>query len=158
MAIEYSFTTRWKTAAPIHEAWEAIRLSLEWPQWWKSFTSVVELKPGNEMGIGSIRRYTLQSPTKYKLSFDLLLTDRIEHRALKGTASGDLAGTGTWRFEEKDGLTYIECQWNVKTTKAWMNLLAFILKPAFKYNHSLVMKKGAKYLSNRLGVEVTDIS
>jgi hypothetical protein len=158
MPIEYSFTTRWKTKAPIHEVWEAIRLSLDWPQWWKSFESVIELQPGDEMGIGSVRRYTLQSPTRYKLSFDLLLTDRIEHKLLKGRASGELAGTGTWTFEEKDGMTYVQCLWNVSTTKSWMNTLAFLLKPAFKYNHRLVMKKGAKYLAQRLGVEVRDIS
>src|ERR1039457_5516743 len=98
MAIEYSFTTKWKTTAPIHDAWEAIRLSLEWPKWWKSFVSVTESEPGDELGIGSIRRYTLQSPTHYKLTFDLLLTERIENKLLKGEASGELAGTGIWHF------------------------------------------------------------
>ena len=158
MAIEYSFITHWKTTAPIHLAWETIRLSLEWPEWWKSFISVTELQPGNDMGIGSIRRYTLQSPTKYKLTFDLLLTERIEHKLLKGIASGELAGEGIWHFREEDGFTFIECHWKVKTTKAWMNALAFILKPAFQFNHKLVMKKGAKYLDKRLGYPVLDIS
>jgi len=158
MAIEYSFITRWKTAAPIHEVWETIRLSLEWPEWWKSFVSVKELAPGDEMGIDSIRRYTLQSPTRYKLTFDLLLTDRVEHKLLKGVASGDLAGEGIWHFQVLDNMTFVECHWNVKTTKAWMNALAFILKPAFQFNHRMVMKKGAKYLEKRLNTPVTDIS
>lgn len=158
MAIAYSFTTKWKTSAPVHDVWEAIRLSLDWPQWWKSFVSVTELQPGDNLGIGSIRRYTLQSPTRYKLTFDLLLTERVEHKKLKGEASGELAGTGTWLFDIRDGMTYIECQWNVSTTKAWMNLLAFILKPAFQYNHKQVMKKGAGFLAQRLGTEVTDFS
>lgn len=158
MAIEYSFVTRWKTPAPIHEVWEAIRLSLDWPQWWRSFVSVKELVPGNDLGIGSVRRYTLQSPAKYKLTFDLLLTDRVEHKLLKGVASGELAGEGIWHFQVLDGTTYVECHWNVKTTKAWMNALAFVLRPAFQYNHKLVMKKGAKYLEQKLAVPVTDIS
>lgn len=158
MAIEYSFITKWKTSAPVHEVWETIRLSLEWPQWWKSFISVIELEPGDEMGIGSIRRYTLKSPTQYKLTFDLLLTDRVENKLLKGVASGELAGEGIWHFRVLDGITYIECHWNVRTTKVWMNALAFILRPAFQYNHRLVMKKGAKYLEKKIGAPVTDIS
>lgn len=158
MAIEYSFVTRWKTKVPLHLVWETIRLSLEWPQWWKSFTAVTELQPGDEMGIGSIRRYTLQSPAKYKLTFDLLLTERMEHKLLKGIASGELAGEGIWHFREQDGTTFIECHWNVKTTKTWMNALAFILKPAFQFNHKLVMRKGAGDLQKKLGYPVDDIS
>ncbi len=158
MAIEYSFTTKWKTPAPLDDVWEAIRLSLEWPLWWKDFISVTESIPGDVNGIGSIRTYTLKSPTKYKLTFDLLLTHRIDRKLLKGTANGDLTGTGEWHFDVKDGFTFIECRWNVSTTKGWMNLLAFMLQPAFKYNHRLVMKNGARSLEKRLGVKVTDIS
>ena len=158
MAIAYSFTTEWETTASIADVWEAIRNSLEWPQWWKSFISVTETIPGDELGIGSVRKYTLQSPTSYKLTFDMLLTDRVEYKLLSGKADGELAGTGTWHFDVRNGKTYIECRWNVSTTKAWMNALAFILKPAFQYNHRKVMKDGAKYLEKRLGAPVTDIS
>ena len=158
MPIEYSFSTKWKTTANIQNVWDAIRLSLEWPVWWKSFNSVIEITPGDEMGIGSIRRYTLRSPAHYKLTFDFLLTDRIEHKLLSGKASGELEGSGFWHFNVNDGITYIECQWNVKTTRAWMNTFAFLLKPAFKYNHRLVMKKGAQYLEKKLGVPVDAIS
>jgi hypothetical protein len=157
MAIEYSFTTHWKTTASINDVWEAIRFSLEWPGWWKSFVAVKEIVPGDEMGIGSIRRYTLKSPTHYKLTFDLLLTDRIEHKLLSGKVSGELEGTGIWHFDVRDGITFIECQWNVRTTKAWMNALAFMLRPAFKYNHRMVMKQGAQYLAKKLGVPVDDV-
>jgi hypothetical protein len=158
MAIEYSFTTKWKTTAPIHDVWEAIRLSLYWPKWWKSFVSVIELEHGDDRGIGSIRRYTLKSPSHYTLSFDMLLTDREEYKLLSGKATGELEGTGTWHFYEQDGMTWIECHWNVKTTKAWMNALAFILRPAFSYNHRMVMKKGAQFLAKKLNTPVFDIS
>lgn len=157
MAIAYSFTTKWETNAPVGDVWEAIRNSLDWPKWWKSFISVTETTPGDAQGIGSVRKYTLQSPTRYKLTFDMLLTDRIEHKLLAGKATGELAGTGTWHFDTRNGKTYIECQWNVATTKAWMNIFAFLLKPAFQYNHRKVMKDGAKYLEQRLGAPVSDI-
>lgn len=53
----------------------------------------------------------------------MLLTDRIEHKLLAGKATGELAGTGTWHFDFRKGKTYIEWQWNVATSKAWMNIL-----------------------------------
>lgn len=158
MAIEYSFITRWKTEAPIEHVWDAIRLSLEWPSWWKDFMAVKELEPGDELGIGSIRRYTLRSPTLYTLSFDLLLTERQEYQLLSGKATGELAGTGIWHFSTREGFTFVECHWTVKTTRRWMNMFAFILKPAFQYNHRLSMKRGARYLSGKLGKPVVDIS
>lgn len=158
MAIAYSFTTKWETPAPLNEVWEAIRNSLDWPEWWKSFTDVTELNHGDENGIGGIYRYTLKSPTHYKLTFDLQLTERIEHKKLEGKASGELEGTGTWLFEEKNGITFIECIWNVKTTQRWMNALAFILMPLFKYNHRMVMKKGGQYLAKKLNAQVIDVS
>jgi hypothetical protein len=158
MPVKYSFITKWKTAAPIQDVWDAIRLSLEWPAWWKDFISVQELEPGDELGVGSIRRYTLKSPTTYRLTFDILLNERIEHKRLSGKASGELEGSGDWYFEVKDGSTFIECHWHVHTTKPWMNAFAFILRPAFQYNHKLSMKRGARYLSEKLGVPVTDIS
>jgi uncharacterized membrane protein len=158
MPIQYSFVTRWKTNAPHTDVWEVIKDSLDWPRWWKSFTSVTELSPGDEQNIGSIRRYTLKSPTGYKLTFDLELLERKEYKRLHGKASGELQGSGTWTITEYNGETYIECLWHVQTTKKWMNALAFMLKPAFMYNHQLVMKKGAKYLSAKLGVPVHDVS
>ena len=80
MAIAYAFTTRWTTPAPIDDVWEAIRNSLEWPMWWKSFTDVIEIEHGDEKGIGGIYKYTLKSPTHYKLTFDMLLIERVEHK------------------------------------------------------------------------------
>ena len=43
--------------------------------------------------------------------------------------------------------------WNVATTKAWMNLLAPVARPVFKWNHDVVMGWGAEGISKKLGVE-----
>ena len=48
--------------------------------WWKSFTDVIEIEHGDEKGIGGIYKYTLKSPTHYKLTFDMLLIERVEHK------------------------------------------------------------------------------
>ncbi|HKQ32652.1 MAG TPA: polyketide cyclase, partial [Thermodesulfobacteriota bacterium] len=41
--------------------------------------------------------------------------------------------------------------WQVETTKPWMNLIAPLARPIFKWNHDVVMKWGAEGLARRLG-------
>ena len=150
----YSFITRWQIAAPLEQVWQAIYESKRWPEWWRSVKAVREVVKGDEQGIGSIRIYTLSSPAKYNLCFSLLLTERVDHSLLKGTASGQLEGTGAWYFKEHNGISHIECHWQVATTIPWMNHLGFLLAPFFRYNHALVMRQGAKSLARKLNAQL----
>lgn len=146
----YSFSTKWIINAPLLDVWNAIYYSTEWPMWWKGVTRVTELNKGDEQGIGSIRTYTLSSPMAYQLSFQLLVTEHIHLQKLKGIASGDLEGTGTWHFEENNNTTIVVCEWEVATTIPWMNYFAFVLAPIFSFNHKKVMQWGAKSLAKKL--------
>lgn len=151
---KYSFISRWQIKAPIEAVWDAIYESEHWPEWWKGVTNVEEIAKGNTNGVDSIRNYTIVSPALYKLKFSLILTDNVEHRLLRGNAAGELEGTGTWLFSERDGITCVECHWIVTTNVAWMNLFAFLLAPFFRYNHKLVMRKGASCLATKLNSEL----
>lgn len=154
MAITYSFITRWETSATIDTVWEVIQDSVNWPRWWPDFKQVKEVRSGSADGTGSVRRYTLRSPMGYTLTFDLEVTKVTAHNIITGKASGELEGTGTWLMVRQGDTTFIECHWNVSTTKTWMNRLAFALKPVFTYCHIHVMKNGARYLSAKLKTEV----
>lgn len=148
---EYHFVSNWQLKTPLDSAWNVIVNSLEWHQWWRSMENVTTIKEGGKDSIGNIRRYTIKSPVGYKLRFDLLLTRYELHSQLEGTATGDLVGKGSWHFQQVKDITYITCRWDVKTTKGWMNTFRWALAPILKWNHALVMKKGAKGLSRRLG-------
>lgn len=154
MPITYSFVTRWETPAAVERVWHVLQDSLHWPQWWASFKYVEEVSKGADNGIGSVRRYTLRSPMGYTLTFCLELTHIIDNNLISGKASGELVGTGTWIMARTNDMTYIECQWEVATTKPWMNVLAFLLRPVFIYNHARVMRQGARYLAAKLADEV----
>jgi hypothetical protein len=154
MATEYAFITRWQIKAPLKQVWDAIYSSLNWPEWWKGVLAVKELQKGDEDGIDSIREYTWRSILPYKLAFHMRLTELEKYRRMKGKAFGELEGEGEWFFEEKDGITYIQYNWTVFTNKSWMNYLAFIMKPAFSYNHDVVMSWGAKGLAKKLNAEL----
>lgn len=154
MATHYAFTTYWEIRAPLPQVWDAIYHSLEWPRWWKGVLDVTEIEKGDVHGIGGVRSYTWKSVLPYQLTFNLRLTEIDTHRYLKGKAFGELEGEGEWFFEEKNGITCIRYNWTVHTNKAWMNYLSFILKPAFTFNHNIVMGWGAKGLAKNLNAEL----
>jgi hypothetical protein len=82
------------------------------------------------------------------------LTEKDELKRLKGVAFGELEGTGEWTFRQEDGIISITYNWNIITTKNWMNTFAFILKPVFKFNHDVVMYWGGKGLAKKLGTKL----
>jgi len=149
----YSFVTVWRHQAPIGDVYDAIADSLHWPEWWSTVTRVEEVAAGDPVtGIGNVRRYTFKGSLPYALAFDLAVTGTERPRTLAGRATGELEGTGVWTLtEEADRITVARYDWNVRTTRWWMNLLAPLARPIFKANHDLVMKAGAKGLCSRLG-------
>jgi hypothetical protein len=154
MPEEYSFITHWQLRAPVEKVWDCIYNSMEWPQWWKGVKKVTEIHPNDESGINGVRDYTWKSALPYQLCFTMKLTEKDTYRRLKGIATGELEGTGEWLFSEKEGITDVRYYWNIHTTKKWMNSMAFLLKPVFKFNHNLVMHWGGKGLAEKLGVEL----
>ena len=151
----YHFVSYWKLKAPRKEVWDVINNSTQWNDWWKSIKNVEEKYVGDSpSGIGNIRSYTIKSPVGYKLHFDLVLTRREIDSVLEGDASGDLLGKGAWYFQEADSITTVLIKWDVATTIGWMNTFRFILSPVLRWNHALVMKKGAKGLARKMNTEL----
>lgn len=147
----YRFLTAWLLEAPIEPVWEAIYDAERWPEWWRGVESVVELDPGGEDKVGSVSRHRWRSFLPYVVEFESRTT-RVERPCLiEGEASGELAGEGRWRLFERGGLTAVLYEWNVRTTRPWMNLLAPIARPAFRWNHGWVMRRGGEGLARRIG-------
>jgi hypothetical protein len=100
-----------------------------------------------------VSRFTWRSVLPYELSFDAQVT-RVERPYLiDGSATGELEGTGTWRLFEGQGTAAVY-EWRVRTTRRWMNLLGPVARPAFAWNHDLVMRQGAEGIARRLGVRL----
>jgi len=92
-----------------------------------------------------------RSRVPYELEFEFAVRELDEPRSMSGDAIGELTGTGHWRLFEQDGVTAVTYEWNVRTTKAWMNLLSPLARPVFEYNHNVVMRWGGEGLARRLG-------
>jgi uncharacterized protein YndB with AHSA1/START domain len=146
---EYSFLTTWILDAPREAVWDAIYEIEHWPDWWRGVHRVEKLADGNGDGVGALYRHEWRSVIPYPVRFQTRIT-RIElPHLIEADADGELAGTGRWRFfgGRETAVTY---EWNVRTTRPWMNLLAPVARPIFRWNHNVVMHQGGEGLAGLL--------
>jgi len=149
----YSFLTTWVLDAPREAVWEAIYEAERWPKWWPGVRRVEQLEPGDVEGIGALYDQEWRSVIPYPVRFETRIT-RIElPHLIEAEADGELAGTGRWRFAG-GSTTTVTYEWNVRTTRAWMNLVAPIAKPVFRWNHNAVMRQGGVGLAALLGARL----
>lgn len=150
----YSFVTVWKVNAPLQLIWNTIEDVEQWPQWWKGVQSVKKISAGNPDGVGAINEVNWKSVLPYQLKITTKVTAILKYQSIEVDAFGELAGQGKWIFTAIDkNCTHVEYYWNVKTTKAWMNLLTPI-SFIFKWNHNVVMSWGGKGLGKLLNCNV----
>jgi hypothetical protein len=137
--------------APREDVFQAIWDSDRWPSWWRGVESVETLEEGDDEGVGSLGRYVWKSRLPYRLEFQTRITRVERPHLMEGRATGELEGTGTWRIYEEDGVTAAVYDWDVHTTAPWMNLLAPVARPVFKWNHDVVMRWGGEGIASLLG-------
>ena len=153
----YEFVTVWRFNAPVENVWREIKSSETWSDWWKGVLKVEELKAGDTDGVGKIVRSTWKSALPYKLVFDSEIV-RIENlKLIEARAFGELDGIGLWQFfAENENTTRVQYDWKVKTTKSWMNFLAPVAKPFFKWNHDCIMNWGGAGLAKKLNCSLLE--
>ncbi|MDQ4503487.1 SRPBCC family protein [Sinomonas sp. ASV322] len=152
---QYSFVTRWDIDAPSEQVWDVIVDSKAYPQWWKYVARVDLIRPGDKDGIGRVDRVHWTTALPYSLTFESEIIVREPPRVLEFVARGQLQGSGRWELGEADGTTTTIFRWKVATTKLWMNLAGHLLRPAFRWNHDVLMKEGGEALARRLGSRIT---
>lgn len=151
---EYHFVSRWEIQAPIERVWEEIYHADQWPTWWKYVVGVDELEPGAADGVGKRQRLLFRTRLPYTLGFDVLWTCVQPPSTLEAQATGELEGTGRWMLSSTGGGTLVVYTWDIRTTRRWMNLLAPLARPAFKWNHDELMREGGESLARRLGADL----
>jgi hypothetical protein len=148
----YSFVTEWRLEAPIERVFEILHDTLAWPEWWPAVKAVEEIRPATSRGsLGAVRRFTFNGKLPYTLTFDMTGEADARPTVLAGRATGELEGTGVWTLREEDGVTLARYDWNIRTTRWWMNLVAPLAGGAFRSNHDFVMRSGAKGICSLLG-------
>ena len=151
---QFDLVTHWQLEAAIDRVWDAIVAVEKWPRWWRFVESVEELEKGNAEGLGSLRRYTWSSKLPYRLTFAMRVTVMTRPTYLEGLAVGDVHGSGRWHLAADGGTTHVRYDWTVVLTRRWMEALAPLLEPMFRWNHHQVMAEGGRGLARYLGVRL----
>lgn len=146
----YRFLTTWLLGCERERVWEAIYDSEAWPRWWRGVVEAERLAEGDERGIGQRGRYVWRGAIPYPVEFEIRSTRVERPHLLEGDASGGLEGVGRWRLFEHGGATAVLYEWNVRTTKRWMNLVGPLARPVFRANHDWVMRNGATGIAELL--------
>jgi hypothetical protein len=148
---DYSFLTTWLLESPREPVWDVIHDQERWPEWWRGVEEAEEIRPGDENGIGSVSRMVWKSLLPYRVDFEVAIRRVERPHLLEADAVGELTGIGRWRLYEDDGVTAVLYEWNVATTKRWMNLVAPVARPIFEWNHDWVMARGGEGIARLLG-------
>lgn len=154
----YHFVTEFTVSAARDVVWEAVNDPTEWPSWWRWLKRVEPLAVGGPDQLGDRYRYSFGTALPYTLSFDLVIVETDPPRTLAAEASGELQGSGRWLLEDvADGGTDVTYVWLVETTKRWMNMLAPIGRPAFSWNHDVLMRDFAKGVAQVTNSELRSV-
>ena len=100
---------------------------------------------------------------------DIITIEAVERSRpefLRGVASGDVVGEGSWRLRPLDPAvdasgnvwTEVEFNWDVRANRRWMEVRAPVARPIFVSSHDHVMERGAKGLAEHLGCDLRGFS
>ncbi|MEO8288390.1 MAG: SRPBCC family protein [Chloroflexota bacterium] len=153
----YLFTTRWHVDAPIDSVWDILVRPESYPAWWPHVAKTELLQPGAADGLGDIWRTHFKTALPYDLKMDGWVVRRKRPNVIELATVGELVGSGRWTLTEKAGGTEVEYEWNVSTSRLWMNFVAPITYFLFAWNHNQVMDSGAVGMARRLGASASDI-
>jgi len=146
----YLFVTEWTFDAPIEAVWHELEHAEQWPAWWKGVVAVELLEAGDADGVGAYRRMRWKSRLPYELRFNMRTVSVRKPHLIDGVADGELQGNGRWTLSSAGERTHVRYDWNVEATKPWMRWLAPLARPAFEWNHDVVMRWGYEGLRARL--------
>ena len=113
----YRLLTAWLLEVPRQDCWDVLQDVLSWPDWWSGVESSEQLAPGDPGRVGSVHRVRWRSGALYSVELEFTVDEVREPALMSGHSRGDLAGTGTWRLLEQDGVTAVLYQWDVRTTR-----------------------------------------
>jgi hypothetical protein len=140
----YRFRSRWRLDAPAATVFGVLGALETYPAWWPEIRLAEAIDPDS-------MRLTARSLLPYDLEF-------VSHQAkrdpgagvLEATLAGDLEGFSRWTIRSEGSSTVAVFDEEVVTNKALLRRLAFVARPAFRANHTLMMSHGQQGLRTYL--------
>ena len=145
----YAFQSGWHLDAPVQLCWDFLTApGQQWRTWWPQLRSI-DVRPAAGL-VGSSAACRWGSPIGYALSFELTVTGAEAGRHVELASAGDLTGEGRAVFEPDGRGTRLDVTWQVATSKRWMNVVAPVLAPVFRWGHDVAMRGGERGLNHAL--------
>ena len=148
MSYDYTFKSLWRIPASTKRVNDAVLNTGDWTAWWKGLERVEIIKEAH--GAGSIYNCNWRSASGYRLRTTITVTNYEPEKIIEFDSNGDLKGSGSFRMRQTSQGSSITINWNVSTTKPWMNLVKPLLRPLFEHNHAKLMKSGEAGLQHYL--------
>ncbi len=150
-APEYRFLSEWSVLGTVHEVSDVLSDTRELPRWWPStYLEAEVLEEGDERGLGKRVRLHTKGWLPYTLRWELEVTESRHPNGFSIAAKGDLAGVGTWTFEQSGAWTLVRYDWRVRAEKPLLAAFSPVLRPVFEANHRWAMARGEESLELEL--------
>jgi uncharacterized protein YndB with AHSA1/START domain len=138
---QYSFRSTWRLTAPPDDVYAALAELADYPFWWPE---VRHAEPRGE----DTYQLTCRSLLPYDLVFTTTQKRRDpEVRVLEATMVGDLTGFSRWTISASGAGTEAVFDEEVEVMKASLRRLSPLARPAFRGNHTLMMRHGHRGLT-----------
>lgn len=140
----YQFRSVWRPAAPVADVYKVLEHLADYPMWWPEVKEVRPLGPDQyELRCRSI------------LPYDLVFTTHQTRRdpmarVLEASLTGDLEGFSRWTLQESPDGVRATFEEEVVANKELLRRLDLLARPAFRANHSLMMRHGERGLRTYL--------
>ena len=133
----YKFVTTWQLDAPVGDVFTALADLATYPQWWQEVREVRRIDDVSA-------ELVIRSFLPYNLTFSSRQTRRdATAGVLEVSMRGDLDGFSRWTLTAAGvGRTEAVFEEDVVARKALLRRLALIARPAFRANHTVMMRHG----------------
>ena len=137
----YRFRSEWHLNAPPDDVFQALAELDDYPAWWPEIRAV---RPLSE----DARLLICRSLLPYDLKFTVRRSRRDQQAGiLEAGLEGDLEGFSCWTITASSGGALAVFDEEVIVNKTLLRRLAPIARPAFRGNHSLMMRHGRRGLT-----------
>src|SRR5262245_13989338 len=140
----YEFRSTWHLSAAPNDVYAVLERLADYPLWWPQVRTVTPR--GNET-----YELVCKSSLPYELRFTTKQTTRDpDARILEASLTGDLDGFSRWTISSAPSGTNAVFEEKVVATKALLRRLELVARPAFKANHTKMMRDGERGLRTYL--------
>jgi hypothetical protein len=140
----YQFRTTWHLSAAPNDVYAVLERLADYPLWWPQVRTVTPR--GDET-----YELVCKSSLPYELRFTTKQTARdADARILEASMTGDLDGFSRWTISSAPQGTSAVFEEEVVATKPLLRRLELVARPAFKANHTKMMRDGERGLRTYL--------